>query len=70
MHNEMALTNAQLLQRIVILEEALEELTASMNNLVTKKTANAAIALKQQEIDALKERVTNLESQIAILQSE
>lgn len=65
----MSLTNDQLLDRIVELEEAFEELATSMNNLVSRRTVNAAIALKQQEIDALTTRVTQLESQIAVLQA-
>jgi hypothetical protein len=65
----MSLTTDQLLDRIVSLEEAIEELTESLNNLVPKRTVNAAIALKQQEIEALKDRVTLLESQVAMLTS-
>ncbi len=65
----MSLTNDQLLDRIVEIEEKLTEIQTAMNNLVAKKTVNNSIALKQQEIDSLKERVTTLESEIAILQA-
>lgn len=65
----MSLTNDQLLQRIRELEDKFNEMQTAMNNLVPKRTVNAAIALKQQELDELDTRVTTLESAIAILQA-
>ena len=66
----MALSNDQLLDRITEIEDAISTLETAMNNLATYKTLNNAVGLKQQEIEALKTRVTELESQIAILQAE
>ncbi len=65
----MALTNLQLEERIIVIEALLTEIQTALNAIVPKKTINAAIALKQQEIEALKARVTILESQVAVLQS-
>lgn len=65
----MSLINDQLLQRIQTIEDKLNEIQTALNNLIPKKIVNAAIALKQQEIDTLQTRVTTLESQIAILQA-
>lgn len=64
----MSLTNDQLLDRIVAIEDTLTTIQTALNNLAAKKTLNAAMGLKQQEIEALKSRVTELESQISALQ--
>lgn len=65
----MALTNSQLLDRIVEIEETINTLQTALNNLASKKTMNQILAIKQKEIEDLKSRVTSLESQISILQS-
>lgn len=64
----MALTDAELL-RMQAMESLLNDWQTVVNNLASKKQMAALMLVKQTEIDALKQRVTNLETQIAVLQS-
>lgn len=64
----MALTDAEQL-RLLAIEETLNDLQIAVNNLASKLQVRQLLLLKQQEIDALTEKVELLESQIAILQS-
>jgi uncharacterized coiled-coil DUF342 family protein len=66
----MSLTNDQLLDRIVEIEEMLNDVQTALNNVASKTTVKNLAALKQQELEALRERVTTLESEIRILQAE
>ena len=64
----MALTNDQLLERIVIIETKLNEIQTALNNLVSRKQMKALAQLRQSEIEELKTKVATLESQVAVLQ--
>lgn len=63
------MTDAEL-ARILQIEELLNELqTIVKNNLMTKAEARQTILIKQSEIDSLKQRVSQLESQLELLQN-
>ncbi len=64
----MALTEAEKL-RILAIEELLNELQVMMTKLSSKEQIRQIMLIRQAEFDALKERVTALESEVAILQS-
>jgi len=63
----MALTNDQLLERIVAIENAINELQTALNNLATRRLVKNLASVRQDEIDDLKTRVESLESQVALL---
>ena len=64
----MAFTDAEN-QRILTIEETLNDCQTAINNLMTKTQMRQLIMIKQGEIDALTKRVEDLESQLTILQS-
>jgi polyhydroxyalkanoate synthesis regulator phasin len=65
----MALTNSQLEERILLIEEKLNEMQVAINNMATKAQLKQFTHIRQTEVDDLKARVTDLESQIAVLQA-
>ena len=64
----MELTNTQLEERIVALENKYNEIQLALNNVAAKSQLKQLAYIRQNEIDALTQRVTDLESSIAILQ--
>lgn len=64
----MALTDAER-QRIRAIEEMLNDLQVAIRNMTSKLEFRQLILLRQQEIDTLKQRVSDLETQVATLQS-
>lgn len=65
----MALSNDQLLDRIVVIEQKLNEIQTALNNVPSKVQMKALLSLRQSEIETLKEQVATLESEIQALQS-
>lgn len=65
----MALTNDQLLERIVVIEQKLNEMQTALNNVPSKVQMKALLSLRQSEIETLKEQVATLQSEIQSLQS-
>ena len=61
----MALTDDQ---RLDALEEAVSQLQTIIVNLASKKQLKQLSLLKQQEIETLEARVTQLEATVAIIQ--
>ena len=55
--------------RLVALETKCNEMQEALNKVPTKQQLNALSMVRQNEIDELKQRVSDLESQVAILQS-
>lgn len=66
----MALTNNQLLERIVAIEDTLNTVQVALNNLATKQQLKANLGIRQKEIDDLNKKVAELESQIKVLQEQ
>lgn len=64
----MALTAAEE-ARIDAIEKVLNELQIAINNLVSKRQVNMLLLVKQDEIDTLKTRVDQLETQLTTLQN-
>jgi len=64
----MAFTDAEE-QRIVAIEEAINDLATAVNNLASKTQLSQLLAIKQAEVDALRKDVTSLQSQVELLQS-
>lgn len=54
--------------RIQAIEELLNKLQTAINNLMSKQQMRQLLLIKEEEINTLKERVTALEAQIAVLQ--
>jgi hypothetical protein len=65
----MSLTNDQLLDRIVALEEAIDTLVTTLNNLPTRKDMKNLVALFNKELIDLRTRVEVLEVAVQALQS-
>jgi hypothetical protein len=55
--------------RLVALETKDNQMQVALNNCPTKLQLNALSSIRQQEIDELKQKVTDLETQVALLQS-
>lgn len=53
--------------RVAMIEEVLNELQIAFTKCLTKQQMTQLLVIKQSQIDALSQRVTALESQIAIL---
>ena len=64
----MALTATEAL-RIQAIENKLNDLQTALNNVASKKQMKALTQIRQAEIEDLKQRVTTLESEIAVLQA-
>jgi len=62
-------TETDVEQRLVALETKDNEIQTALNKVPTKGQLNALSAIRQQEIDELKQKVTDLETQVAALQS-
>ena len=56
-------------QRISMIEEVINDMQVAMKKFMTKQQLQALLLIKQTEIDSLTNRVTALESQLAILQA-
>lgn len=65
----MAFSDAEL-QRIETIEEAINDLMQAVLNLASKEQLKKFTQLKQTDIDDHETRITSLESQISILQSQ
>jgi predicted nuclease with TOPRIM domain len=65
----MALTNQQLTERIIAIETKLNDVQTALNNLATKAQLKSLASVRQSDILDLQARVTELETQIQILQS-
>lgn len=57
-------------QRVEAIEEMLNSLQIAINNLASKQQLRQLLLIRQEEIDSLKLRVTDLETQVAALQSQ
>jgi hypothetical protein len=55
--------------RLTAIETKLNEMQTALNKTPTKAQLNSLSVIKQDEINELKQRVTDLESQVAALQS-
>ena len=55
--------------RIQAIETMLNDVQTALNNVATKRQLNTLVVIRQQEIDELKQRVLDLETQVADLQS-
>lgn len=64
----MSLTNDQLLQRIEMIEQKLDEIQIALNNLASKSQMKALLNIRQSEIEDLQTRVSTLESKVEILE--
>lgn len=64
----MSLSNDQLTERILAIEEMLNDIQTALNNLVPRKEMIAYTSVRQTEINELESRVTELESQVSTLQ--
>jgi len=54
--------------RVTTLEEAVNDLSTAISNLMTKTQMRQLLLIKQREIDSLGNRVAALEAQVRILQ--
>ena len=64
----MALTNQQLEDRVITIENLLNDIQTALNNLVTSRQMIALTSVRQSEIVDLQERVTTIESEILVIQ--
>jgi len=64
----MSFNNAEN-NRILLIEEVLNQLQTAVNNLISKKQLQQLMLIRQEEIEALKTRMTALETQVTLLQS-
>jgi len=55
--------------RLTAVETKLNEVQEALNKVPTKQQLNGLTMIRQQEIDELKQKVADLESQVAVLQS-
>lgn len=67
--SQTELTNeSEIEDRLSTIETKVNDIQSALNNVASKQTMKSLAAIKQAEVEALKDRVTALESQIAILQ--
>lgn len=64
----MALTNQQLEDRVITIENLLNDIQTALNNLVTSRQMIALTNVRQAEIVDLQESVVNIQSELSILQ--
>ena len=65
----MSLNNQQLEDRIIVIEEKLNEIQTALNSLATKRQLKQLLNIRQAEIDELQQKVASLETQVAALQT-
>lgn len=65
----MSLSNDQLLDRIVAIENKLNQIQIAMNKLATKAQMKALLQIRQSEIDDLQTEVADLKVRVADLES-
>lgn len=63
----MSLTNDQLLERILKIEDRLTSLETAVNNFTTRREMKQLTNIRQAEIIDLQNRIRNLESQVEAL---
>ena len=56
-------------QRVRTIEEVLNDLQTALTNVMSKQQMQQLLLLKQTEVDNLTARVSDLESQITVLQA-
>ena len=66
----MSLSNDQLEERILVIEQKLDEMQIAINALATKRQLNALMVIRQEETDDFQQRITALETQVALLQED
>jgi len=66
----MSLTNDELLQRIELIEEALNRVLQALPNYATLEQLRQLNTIRQAELDSIDTRLTNLQAQVDLLKSE
>lgn len=65
----MSLTNDQLLQRIVAMENMMNNIQTALNNLASKNQLKQLLQIRQSEINTLQETIIHLTARITALEN-